>query len=98
MPERERSPHLPPLPELYPRTEFVPATASAATDEAAAPAGHTPPVDVGPQTSATVGLPTPTGEATPDPETRERERVQLTGRLGQDPRVRTTPKGTLIAQ
>ncbi len=31
-------------------------------------------------------------------EAREQERVTLTGRLGQNPRVRTTPKGTLVAQ
>ena len=34
----------------------------------------------------------------PTVESRERARVTLTGRLGQNPRLRTTPKGTLVAQ
>ena len=39
-----------------------------------------------------------TGEAVPDREAREQERVHLAGRVGQTPRLRTTPKGTLVAQ
>ena len=105
---KERPSHFPVLPKLYPRTEFVPVTTpapagepiarSTGPTEPPAAAGHPPPVDAGPQDRATVNPPAPTGEAVPDPEARERPRVQLAGRVGQDPRLRTTPKGTLVAQ
>ncbi len=137
MPEQERPPYLPPLPERYPRTQYVPAEIPAqaygstseghtqtSRDELVVAAGAPPPVDAGRQSvprpeGQTIGQqwvevfqqarpeslpapvdvqpPAPTGEAAAEPEARERERVQLAGRLGQDPRMRTTPKGTLIA-
>jgi single-strand DNA-binding protein len=100
MPERDRPPYLPLLPERFPRTDFIPTLTPA-------PAGETvnldavalpPPVDAGPQDSATGEPSVSTGEAVPDREARERERVHLAGRVGQTPRLRTTPKGTLVAQ
>ena len=96
MSERERPSYLPELPDPWPRpVDSVPQPAAAG--ELVAAAADLPPVDAAPPDSATVGPPAPTGEAAPDPEPRERERVQLAGRLGQNPRTRTTPKGTLIA-
>ena len=103
MSAQERPPYLPPLPEQYPRTQYVPATMLA---HEPAPAEHTqinrdellaavstpPPVDAGGQPA------TEPGDTPPTAEVREQERVTLTGRLGQNPRLRTTPKGTLVAQ
>ena len=111
MPERERPSYLPELPELYQRTEFVPPPTPAPAgethpcpeqsvtvgDELTAVVAQRPPVGEGRQTSAAVEPPAPTGEAA-DPEAREQHRVTLAGRLGQHPKVRTTPKGTLVAQ
>ena len=103
MSERPRSPAFPALPELYPRADYVPAERPA---RAPAPAEHTeatrdelatavstpPPVDGGGLSA------TEPGETPSAAESLEQERVTLTGRLGQNPRVRTTPKGTLVAQ
>ena len=61
-------------------------------DELVAAVIPPPPVDAGAPTAAALG------EAPPTAEVHEQERVTLIGRLGQNPRVRTTPKGTLIAQ
>ena len=101
--EQERPPYLPPLPERYPRTQYVPAATpaheptpaeqtQASRDELIGTASTLPPVDAGGRFAAESGDVSPTAEA------REQERVTLTGRLGQNPRVRTTPKGTLVAQ
>ncbi len=105
MPEQERPPYLPQLPDQYSRTAYVPAEPPAAADVPApvdrlevsgdalvAAVSAPPPVDAG-RLSATEP-----GEAPAAPESREQERVTLTGRLGQHPRIRTTSKGTLIAQ
>ena len=100
MSERERPSYLPALPERYPRTDYVPAHPPAPAGEGVpsdpaelvAAVAVPPPVDAG-------GGPAPTpGEMAPTAEVRERERVTLTGRLGQNLRIRTTPKGTLVAQ
>src|SRR3712207_6256991 len=100
MPERERPTLFPSLPELYPRPVDLVPTAALAGDvpdnnlgqtEPAAMAGEPLPVAAGPRDSATIEPPTPTGEPAP-PEAGERERVHLAGRLGQDPKLRTTPK------
>src|SRR3712207_3247575 len=97
MPERDRLTYLPELPDPWPRpAEYLPTSPPAG--ELVAAVVSPPPVDAGPPGSATVEPPAPTGEAAPDPEARERVRVTLAGRLGQNPRIRTTPKGTLVAQ
>ena len=108
---KERPSYFPELPEQYPRTDFVPPTTQArpagetrpehrvtAGDELTAAVASPPPVDAGPQDSATVEPPASTEKAAADTEAREQHRVQLAGRLGQHPRIRTTPKGTLVAQ
>ncbi len=107
---KERPAYLPELPEVYPRTNYVPAEPPAPAGEARpspivittaelrAMLGHPPPVDAGPQDSGTVEPPAPTGEAAPAPEVKEQARVQLAGRVGQHPTLRTTPKGTLVAR
>ena len=59
---------------------------------------HAEPVDDSARRRVPVELPTPTGEAAAATQTREQERLTLAGRLGQDPRIRTTAKGTLVAQ
>ena len=101
MTEQERPPYLPELPQQYPRTQYVPDTAPApvqpdetqrSRDELVAAGSAPPPVDAGGVVAAEPG------ETPPPAEVREQERVTLTGRLGQNPRVCTTSKGTLIAQ
>ena len=114
MSEQERSPFFPPVPELSVRPpDLVPSAAAPPPVGADRPSPPSPEgqingqqwVEVFNQTTAE-SLPasvdtqprTPTGEAAPAPEARERERVHLAGRVGQDPRLKTTPKGTLVAQ
>jgi hypothetical protein len=99
MPERDRPPYLAALPDPWPRPpEFVPTSAPAGETVSLDAIALPPPVDAGPQDSATGEPSVSTGEAASDPEAREQERVHLAGRVGQTPRLRTTPKGTLVAQ
>jgi hypothetical protein len=98
MSERERPSYLPPLPDPWPRPADTVPTPAPDGERVAATDGRSPPMDAAPPDSAAVEPPAPTGEAAPNPEAKERVRVQLAGRLGQDPKVRVTGKGTLIAQ
>ena len=105
MTEKERPSYFPALPERYPRTDYVPAETPATRD---APAQVDASQPGGDELAAVVSTPPPVdargfvaaepGEKAATAESRERERVTLTGRLGQNPRLRTTPKGTLVAQ
>ena len=90
MAEREH-PYFPPIPVSRP-PDYIPLTPVAAE-----PVQPQPMADSA-REPITVELPTPTGEAAPPPEAHEQERLTLAGRLGQDPRIRTTAKGTLVAQ
>ena len=113
MSERERPPSTPPLPLGYRPPDYLPGTSPEVPPPpvvprppdyrpAASPAHALaePALRVGNSAwePSTVQLPTPTGEAAAAAEPEEQERVTLAGRLGQDPRLRTTPNGTLIAQ
>lgn len=105
-------PEVPEQPELHPRTEYVPTLRHTPPVDAGSQSDRRPDNQtVGHQwvevfngtlaeshpTMVESEPPAPTGEAAAEPEAKERERVQLAGRLGQDPKMRTTPKGTLIA-
>ena len=78
--EHDPYPHLPRLPDPWPRPADL------------VPSSSPPPVD-----AAVLGFPTaePAIEASTTP---EQERVQLAGRLGQNPTMRTTRNGVLIAR
>ena len=90
MSERERPSHLPELPPLWTRLpDYVP--------HALAGPAPVPELGVVPSPETTVP-PEPSASTGDTPEEPGRERVTLTGRLGQDPRIRTTRKGTLVAQ
>jgi hypothetical protein len=81
MARKEHLPHLPALPDPWPRPpDFIPALPPVDTD------GESAPVVRGP------------GETPAPSETEARPRVQLAGRLGQNPTLRTTPNGVLVAR
>lgn len=98
MPNPERPSQFSSVPELYPRTEFIPAVAI------------TKSVVTAPQAVVSVEPPAPTGghdqTAHDEPAipviagvSKEPElRVTLAGRLGADPSFRTTPKGRLVGK
>jgi hypothetical protein len=82
-------PHLPPLPDPWPRPpDVVPAAASLPVDAGGEPA---PAVEAAVPTPATVETPA-SGEA------KESERITLMGRVGRDPTVWTTKTGIPRAQ
>jgi hypothetical protein len=95
MPERDRPPYLPQLSDPWPRPpEFVPQPAPAGhdvVDEPSTTAIAAPPVDAGGMPVAAVG------EAAPNPEHREAERLTLLGRVGRDPTFWTTKNGVARA-
>jgi hypothetical protein len=80
-------PHLPALPDPWPKPPDVVPPPSAL------------PVDARGESAPPVGGIAPTHEPTVETTTAsERERVTLTGRLGQDPTLRTSRNGVLIAR
>ena len=105
MTEQERAAYFPPVPERYPRTAYIPGETTAPADQAdqssltasASSATDAPLAADLPAMAATRPRP-PTGEAAPTAEAREQQRVQLSGRLGQNPTLRTTPTGVLVAR
>ncbi len=109
---KERPAYLPELPELHPHTDYVPTLRHTPPVDAGSQSDPRPEDQaIGQQWvqvfNGTLAEslpavvenepPAPTGEAAAEPEARERQRVQLAGRVGQNPRTRTTPKGTFIA-
>ena len=87
----ERPSFFPALPELYPKPpDVIPSAETPLSGRVP------PPVEADGQTTAVAERPAAAraeGAAAP-----EQERVSLAGRVGQNPRVSRTPKGTLVAR